>query len=129
MKLKTIIQENGLGGFGEIQKEKMSQEQKKQLLSMVSQYNECGKQLYGYGDVRQISEALLKISELAERYALEESDEDMLQTKTIHEDMKSVRKDAAEMHKIAKEAWVANERLKALYENIGGKLSRYYEIN
>ena len=32
MKLKEIIQESGIGGFGEIQKEKMPQEQKKQLL-------------------------------------------------------------------------------------------------
>jgi hypothetical protein len=129
MKLKEIITESGIGGFGSSEpQKKMSVEEKKQLLAMVNQYNECGKQLYN-GDIRQIAENLLKVSELAEKYALEEANEDMLQTKTIHEDMKTIRKDAAEIAKIAKEAWAANERMKACYENIGSKLSRYYEIN
>lgn len=127
--LRQIIEEGNIGGFGSPEpQKKMSVEEKRQLLAMVNQYNECGKQLYG-NDIRKIAEALLKVSELAEKYALEEANEDMLQTKTINEDMKAIRKDAAEIAKIAKEAWAANERMKALYENIGGKLSRYYEIN
>lgn len=129
MKLKQIIEESGIGGFGDTQPKKMTPEQKKQLLSMVNKYNECGKQLYGYGDIRKIAEMLLQVSELAETYAMEECNEDFLKVGNVQRDMKDVRKDAAELHKVAAEAWVANERMKALYENIGGKLSRYYEIN
>jgi hypothetical protein len=73
--LKQIIEESGIGGFGTLTTstapEKMSPDQKKELLSMVGQYNGVGKKLYEYGDVRQIAESLLKITELAEKYALE----------------------------------------------------------
>lgn len=131
MNLKQIIEEAGIGGFGETttQPQKMTPEQKKQLLTMVNQYNECGKQLYGYGDVRQLAEKLLKVSELAEKYALEECNEDMLQTGNVQKDMKEIRKEASEVHKIAKDAWSTNEKMKALYENIGKRLERYFEIN
>ena len=131
MNLKQIIVESGIGGFGETttQPQKMTPEQKKELLSMVNQYNECGKQLYGYGDVRQIAERLLKVSELAEKYALEECNEDMLGTGNVHRDMKEVRKDASELHKIANDAWSINEKMKALYENVGKRLERYFEVN
>lgn len=128
MKLKQIIEESGIGGFTGQEEKSMTPEQKKQLLEMVNQYNECGKQLYGYGDVRQIAEKLLTVSELAEKYALQESEKDFLEVGNIQKDMKEVRKDAAEMLKLSKEAWMANERMKALYENIGTKLSRYYEL-
>jgi hypothetical protein len=128
MKLKTIIENAGIGGFGE-QPQKMTPEQKRNLLELVGKYNECGKTLYGYEDVRQIAESILKVTELAEKYALDECDEDWMGAGIVSKDMKEIRKEASEMHKIAKEAWTANERLKACYENIGNKLSRYYEIN
>jgi hypothetical protein len=128
MKLKQIMEEAGIGGFGE-KAEKMTPEQKRQLLEMVNKYNECGKALYEYGDVRQIAEKLLQVSELAEKYALEESAEDFLQVGRIQKDMKDIKKEASEMNKVAKEAWMANERLKACYEGIGKKLEMYYELN
>lgn len=130
--LKQIIEESGIGGFGEITTstapEKMSAEQKKELLLMVGQYNGVGKKLYEYGDVRQIAESLLKIAELAEKYALEECNEDMLQVGRVHRDMKDVKKEAGDLRKIATEAWTANERLKASYVRIGKILENYYEI-
>ena len=43
--------------------------------------------------------------------------------------MKEIRKEATDMHKHAKDAWTANERLKACYESIGKKLEMYYELN
>jgi len=131
MNLKQIIEEAGIGGYGETQSQpqKMTPEQKKQLLSMVNEYNQCGKQLYDYGDVRPVAEKLLQVSELAEKYALEECNEDMLQIGHVQKDMKEIRKEAADMRKIAKEAWTANERLKACYENIGSRLGRYFEVN
>lgn len=128
MKLKTIIENAGIGGFG-TPPEKMTPEQKRQLLELVNQYNECGKMLYGYSDVRQVAEHLLKVTELAEKYALEESDEDFLQVGRVQKDMKDIRKEATEMNKHAKDAWTANERLKACYEAIGKKLEMYYELN
>ena len=111
------------------EKEKMSPEQKKQLLEMMNQFNECGKALYGYGDVRQIAEKLVKVSELAESYALQESGEDFLQVGQIQKDMKEVRKHSSDLAKLSKDAWLKNEQMKALYEKIGGNLSRYYELN
>jgi hypothetical protein len=130
MKLKEIITESGIGGFGQpVQPEKMTPEAKKQLLGMVNQYNEVGKKLYEYGDVREIAEALLKVTELAEKYALEEASEDMLQTGRIEKDMKELKKEASDLRKVALEAWKSNERLKASYEKIGKTLENYYEIN
>jgi len=128
MKLKTIIENAGIGGYGD-KPEKMTPEQKKQLLQMVNQYNECGKTLYEYGDIRQLAEKLLQVADLAEKYALEECNEDFLQVGNVQKHMKEIKRDASDMHKIAKEAWMANERMKACYEGIGKKLEMYYELN
>jgi hypothetical protein len=129
--LKQIIEESGLGGFSNEnpQQQKMSAEAKKQLLGMVNQYNEVGKKLYEYGDVREIAERLLTVAELAEKYALEEASEDMLQTGRVERDMKDIKKEAGDLRKIALEAWKSNERLKASYERIGKTLENYYELN
>ena len=130
MKLKEIINESGIGGFGQpAQPEKMSAESKKQLLNMVNQYNAVGKKLYEYGDVREIAESLLKMTELAEKYALEEASEDMLQTGRIERDKKHIKNESSDLRKVALEAWKSNEKLKAAYERIGKTLENYYEIN
>ena len=146
MKLKTIIEEAGFipaAGqqsthaplqspslpFTPGEPQKMSQEQKKQLLELVSKYNQCGKTLYEYGDVRQVAETLLQIGNLAESYALQESDKEFLEVGNITKDFKDIKKDVSELNKIAKEAWAANERMKSCYENVGHRLGKYYDLN
>jgi hypothetical protein len=127
--LKQIIREVGVSMDSTVLKEKMTPEAKKQLLGMFNKYNSMGKRLYEYGDVRQMAEDLLKVTDLAETYALQEADDDMLQTGRIHRDMKLVRKEANDLRKHTSEAWKANENLKACYQRIGTILSSYYELN
>jgi hypothetical protein len=139
MKLKEIIENSAIPTYGTTQptapqatplaQQKMTPEQKKELLEMIGKFNECGKSLYSYGDVRKIAEDLLKSSELAERYALEESGEDWLSVGHIQSDYKTIRKEAAEFAKVAKEAWAKNEKMKSAYENMGRLLEKYYELN
>lgn len=125
--LKQLLESANIGGT--MQPVKMTPEQKKQLLEMVNNYNKCGKKLYDYGDVRQVAETLYKVGELGESYALQECNEDVLQVGNVHKDFKEIRKEAAELRKLSNDAWAANEKMKACYENIGMKLERYYDIN
>ena len=46
-----------------------------------------------------------------------------------HLELEKRSAEAAELRKLSNDAWAANEKMKACYENIGMKLERYYDIN
>jgi hypothetical protein len=132
MKLKTIMENAGIAGYGNQNEEEgpqpMTAEEKRELLEMVEKFNEVGKSLYDYGNPRETADKLSKVAELAERYALEATDADVLQLGEVQKTMTEIKKHTKEMRKIAHEAWEANERLKHKYEMVGRMLEMYYEL-
>ena len=79
---------------------KLDKKQRQLVLDAVNKFNKFEQHIYRQKDVREVVEAIKTISEYAGRL----------------------------FEKAAKEVGTLQHRLEALYEDIGGKLSRYYEI-
>lgn len=106
---------------------KLSQEQKRKLMDMVSRFNEYGKVLQCEQAIVDTAKALGEITEMAEIYACNEA-QDWFQSETIKKDFGDLKKRSAEFQKLSRECYSGIQRLNALYEDMGHVLSRYYEI-
>lgn len=107
---------------------KLTQEQKRKLMDMVSRFNEYGKVLQCEQAIADTAKTIGEIAEMAEIYACNEAS-DWFQTETIKRDFKDLQGRTTEFKKLAKESYSSIQRLNALYEDVGHILSRYYEIN
>jgi len=106
---------------------KLNEKQRKLVLGAVNKFNQFEQHIYRQKDVREIVEAIKTISEFAGRLALDETD-DWFDGVTVKKDVKEINDSVKLFEKTAKEVGTLQHRLEAMYENIGGKLSRYYEI-
>jgi len=106
---------------------KTSLEEKKSFLQEVERFNEYGSVIYRTEDLRKVAESINALCEKAEAITLEEA-QDWFDEVTIRREVKQLntkRKSFVEtVHEISK----MQQRLEALYEDIGHTLSRYYEI-
>ena len=114
-------------GIFEDDKPKLTSEQKRKLMDMVSRFNEYGKVLQCEQAISDTSKALAEIAQMAETYACNEAS-DWFQHETIQKDFKDLKGRVGEFQKIAKETYSSVQRMNALYEDMGHVLSRYYEI-
>jgi hypothetical protein len=64
---------------------------------------------------------------LAERYALKECG-DWMEAKMVERDMKEIKRDAAKMYEEAQKMKAIEKQLEMLYEEVGRRLERYFEI-
>ena len=64
---------------------------------------------------------------LAERYALKECNE-WMEAKMVERDMKEIKRDAAKMYEEAQKMKAIEKQLEMLYEEVGRRLERYFEI-
>lgn len=130
MKLKKIVESmdrmpSTLKGFNE--SPKLSPEQKRKLMEMVSQYNTLGQKLRMENALIETATALSEISELAETYACNEAS-DWFATEVVKTDFKRARGISETFQKLARECHGKVQQLNALYEDMGHILGRYYEI-
>jgi len=107
---------------------KLSSKQRKLVLDAVNKFNKFEQHVYRQKDVKEVVEAIKTISEYAGRLALDET-EDWFDGVTVKKDVKDINESVKIFEKTAKEVSTLQHRLEAMYENIGGKLSRYYEID
>lgn len=114
------------GKFGD-EVQKLSTEEKKKLMDMVSKYNEYGSVLRCEQALMETSKTLQDIAAMAERYAMTESS-DWFQSKVVERDFKQARGISQNFNKLAKECYGKIQQLSALYEDMGHVLGRYYEI-
>ena len=117
-KLKNILQEVF---------EDSPQVDKYKVVEGVKNFGIVGKQLYNNNNIVETAKQLAEIAESAHHHILGESD-DWFDKISVNKNMKSLKGSVVEFQKTAKEALQLNQRMTALYEDIGGKLSRYYEI-
>lgn len=108
-------------------KKKLSFDDKKSLSEMVNKFNEYGQVLHNYENITKMAEDLLRISELAESYAINESG-DWFDEGIIKKDMADIKKMAGDINKSAKECYARNKQMQSQFENMGHRLSRYFEI-
>ena len=101
---------------------------KYKVVEGVKNFGIVGKQLYNNNNIVEIAKQLSEVAESAHNHILGEQD-DWFDKVSVNKNMKSLKGSVVEFQKTAKEAQSINQRLTALYEDIGHVLNRYYEID
>ena len=100
---------------------------KHDVIESVASYGQLGRQLYK-NDIAEMAKGLVKIAEDAQGHVLSETD-DWFDKVSVSRNMKSLNGMVKEFKKSATEYNALNQRLTALYEDMGGILNRYYDIS
>ena len=107
---------------------KLSLEVKKHFLEIISTYNTFQDQMKRASDMTEVANTLGGIVEAAKELSLREAD-DWFDAMTVKRNMSELDKLGKQFDKFATEAKAMDERLHALYEDMGHILNRYYEIS
>ena len=118
-KLKNILQEVF---------EDSPQVDKYKVVEGVKNFGIVGKQLYNNNNIVETAKQLAEIAESAHHHILGEND-DWFDKISVNKNMKTLKGSVVEFQKTAKEAQALNQRMTALYEDIGHVLNRYYDID
>jgi hypothetical protein len=102
-------------------------ELKKHFLEIISTYNQHREGMSRKSDIMQVAETLGGIADAAQEYTLREGG-DWFDRVTIKRNMTELKKFQAAFEKEAQEATAQEQRLEALYEDMGHVLGRYFEI-
>jgi hypothetical protein len=116
MKLKKILKES-----------KLSPEQKQAFVEAVSKFNEYGNSIYRENNIKDVVEAIKRLSSGAGNYIMSET-ESWFDGVTVKRDVKEINNTSKLFEKAALEMESLQQRLESLYEDLGGKLGRYYEL-
>ena len=117
MKLKKLLKES-----------KLAPEQKQAFVEAVSKFNEYGKSIYRENDIKDVVEAIKRLSAGAGNYIMSETG-DWFDNVTVKRDVKEISNTSKLFEKTAMEMEAMQQRLESLYEDLGGKLGRYYEVH
>ena len=149
MKLKDILKE-GIGGIvtpsviGNVTNEgsadllkiaqqltgKKEQKQimtKEELVGSVNEFSTYGPSIYKKHNLAEVGKVFAKIAEAAQTHVVDET-QDWFDAVTVKRNMGDLRKQATQFNKIANEAQALQDRMAALYEDMGGILNRYFDI-
>ena len=118
--LSKIVKEK----YGEIGEEKVDI---KGLTTEISSYNKLGESIFGKSNITKIAEKLSWIANQAKSHTLSETEE-WFDRITVNRNMKELTGLSNSFGKIAGEAKSLQERMGAMYEDMGNILGRYYEI-
>ena len=122
MSLSKMVKEK----YGEVESEtKISS---KQILSKIQEFSSLGKSIYKSGDLKETAKTLSDIANAAKVHTLRET-EDWFDKVTVNRNMKELTNLSKNFGKLSEEASAVQQRLEALYEDMGIVLSRYYDLN
>ena len=100
----------------------------KQILSKIQEFGKVGDSIYKSGDLKETAKTLSDIANSAKVHTLRET-EDWFDKITVNRNMKELTNLSKNFNKLSDEASSVQQRLEALYEDMGNVLSRYYELN
>jgi len=123
IKLLGIVEDIGVGLADDRPKVN-----KYEVIEAVKSYGMVGKQLYSGGGILEAATQLAKMAESAQNHVLSETD-DWFDAVSIKRNMKELKGLTGQFKKTAVEAHSTNQRLSALYEDMGNILNRYYDID
>jgi len=106
----------------------LATEVKKHFLEIISTYKGFSEQMKRQSDIVEVAETLGGVVEAAKTLTLSEAG-DWFDKVTIKRNMSELDKMDKAFDKVAAEARALDERLHALYEDMGNILGRYYEIS
>ena len=99
----------------------------KGLTTEISSYNNIGEDIFGKSNITKIAEKLSWIARQAKSHTLQET-EDWFDKITVNRNMKELTGLSGQFSNIANEAKSLQQRMGALYEDMGNILGRYYEV-
>ena len=98
-----------------------------EVIEAVKNYQMIGGQLFKDNGIIEVAKQLVSIAESAQNHVLSETD-DWFDAVSVKRNMKELKGLTSQFKKAALEANSVNERLNALYEDMGHILNRYYDI-
>ena len=107
--------------------QQLPNEIKRHFLEIISTYGQHREGMSRKSDIRQVAETLGGIADAAQEYTLREGG-DWFDRVTIKRNMAELKKFQSAFEKEAVEASAQQQRLEALYEDMGHVLGRYFEI-
>jgi len=113
--------------WGEQETPKMSNEDKRAFLESVGNFNSFGESIYRENSFQDMAESIGKMLEQAKHVALQEGD--WFDGVTVGRHMKGLGESYKIFEKTAKEMSILQQRMEACYEDMGGTLSKYFDIN
>ena len=120
MKLKNLLSED-------YRNKKTSLQEKASFLEEVKKFNEYGSVIYRTEDLKKVAEAITSLTAKAEQLTLQET-QDWFDEVTVKKNMRELKGNVKEFNRSVAEISKLQQRLESLYEDIGHKLGRYYEI-
>jgi len=124
MKLKKILRENKK----EQMMRQLTREDKSAIMDSVSKFNDFGARVYKTNEIKDMVETIKQLTARASTLALQETD-DWFDGVTVKRDMKEVNNSSKLFEKTAKEMTQLQQRLESIYEDMGNKLGKYYDIH
>ena len=106
---------------------RMTEAEKRETLEAVSRFNEYGKQIYKTQEIAEMVESIKKLSENASKM-VQENNDDWFDGVSIKRDTKAIGEAVKVFEATAKEAQTLQQRFESVFEDIGQKLGKYYEI-
>jgi|21_taG_2_1085346.scaffolds.fasta_scaffold00254_26 hypothetical protein len=122
MKLKKIYE-----SF-ESDRPKVTKEDRKAFLENISNFSSFGKNIYREASLKETVQSIKELTETAGHIALSEGD-DWFDNMSVKRDMTEVSRATKLFEKAAKEMSVLQQRTESLYEEIGMRLSKYFDMN
>ena len=121
IKLANLIKEFAL-------EQEKSQVNRYEVTEAIRNYARIGEQLRVNNNIMEAAKQLARMAEDAQHHILCEND-DWFDSVSIKRNMKELKGLTGQFKKTAVEANATNQRLSALYEDMGNILNRYYEID
>ena len=113
--------------LGEEEEEKMTKEQKRSFLEVVSNFHKLGEMVYSNARLQEVTTTLKSVVEQAEKMTIDES-EHWFDNMTVSRHMKQMNEAMKVFEKTAGEMNGLQQRLESAYEDMGMVLNRYYKI-
>ena len=120
IKLKKLIEDFSLDENPKVDKF--------QVTEAVRNYSRIGKQLRVNGNIMEAAKHLAEMADNAQNHVLSETS-DWFDGVSVKRNMKELKGLTGQFKKTAVEANATNQRLSALYEDMGNILNRYYDID
>ena len=123
IKLMGIIEDIGLGLADDRPKVN-----KYEVIEAIKSYARVGKQIQVNNNIMEAAKQLAQMAEAAQNHVLSETS-DWFDGVSVKRNMKELKGLTGQFKKTAVEANATNQRLSALYEDMGNILNRYYDID
>ena len=121
IKLKELIKEFAL-------ENERPKADKFKVTEAIKNYGRVGEALYKTGGILEAAKQLSEMATAAQNHVLSETN-DWFDSVSVKRNMKELKGLTGQFKKTAVEANSVNQRLSALYEDMGNILNRYYEID